>query len=500
MVFNSGVFIYFFALVLAVYWTMIRMSAPRSAVNVFLLITSYYFYGYWDWMFLFLIFLSTIIDYTAGLLIEKENSPRKRKVFLSVSMISNLAILGIFKYYDFFIKSFISMSRSISPGLFPEGSDSLLLNVVLPVGISFYTFQTMSYAIDVYRKEIPAEKSFLTFALFVCFFPQLVAGPIERAKDLLTQLKEDRVFQMENMAKGAWFILLGFYMKVYVADNLAPVVDQVFLPGKQFYLSNPQLVSGHGGLQILFACFGFVMQIYCDFAGYSNIAIGTSLMLGIRLTQNFNTPEFSQNPGELWRRWHVTLNRWVTDYVYIPLGGSRISYISKQKNLLLAFMIMGLWHGANWTFVVWGFVNGAWVVLHEIIKDRVRIVPDSAPEWIKSANRVMKMLAVFFIFSLTGTFFRAYDINHSAELWKSLLTFPYSLDPVKGVPGALNYAFDIFRIVAFLLFLDIMAYRKKDQLWIFQKNLYFRTAVYIIMFLVVAVLGEFGRDVIYFAF
>ncbi|MDH5656438.1 MAG: MBOAT family protein, partial [Spirochaetia bacterium] len=359
MVFNSGVFIYFFIAVFILHWIIARTGSVRI-LNLFLLAASYFFYGFWDWLFLGLIFISTAVDYTAAILLEKEISQHRRKLLLAVSVIVNLGILGIFKYFDFFAESFIFMVRAFVPDAFP-GGEGILLRVLLPVGISFYTFQTMSYTIDVYRKQIPAEKDLISFALFVCFFPQLVAGPIERAGDLLGQLKVKRFFNMENMAKGAWLVLLGFYMKVYVADSLGPLVDQVYLPGRSVYNASPAFAAGHDGLHVILSSIAFAFQIYCDFAGYSNIALGSALFLGVRLTQNFNSPEMSTNPADLWRRWHITLNRWIIDYVYIPLGGSKMGDFQKLKNLLLIFVLMGLWHGANWTFFLWGLFHGTWL-------------------------------------------------------------------------------------------------------------------------------------------
>jgi D-alanyl-lipoteichoic acid acyltransferase DltB (MBOAT superfamily) len=499
MVFNSGVFLYFVTIVFAVDRLLSR-SGKLSLRNAFLLAASYFFYGYWDWIFLLLIFISTVVDYAAAILIEKSTDPRRRRLFLIVSMGMNLGILGTYKYYDFFAHSFVAAARSIHPDAFPDGGQSLLLNVILPVGISFYTFQTMSYTIDVYRKIIPAEKSLLTFALFVCYFPQLVAGPIERAGDLLTQLKRERGFDLDDAAKGAWLILLGFFMKVYVADSLGPLVDRVYLSGKGAYAANPALVEGIAGGHVIAASIAFAFQIYCDFAGYSSIALGTSLFFGVRLTENFNTPELSQNPGELWRRWHITLNRWVTDYIYIPLGGNRHGVVRKYRNLILAFTLMGLWHGANWTFFLWGLFHGSWLVLHEIFKTRLPRLPENAPPLLSGSVKVIKMVVVFSIFGLSATMFRAYDLHHTLALWRSMVSFPYETGAANGLPPLSEYIGTMIRIVASLLILDIMAYRRNGLFWIFTMPAPIRTAVYSAMFLTVIVMGVFGRDVIYFAF
>ena len=500
MVFNSGVFVYFFVAVFILHWIIIRYSKNIRLLNLFLLAASYFFYGYWDWLFLGLILISTAVDYSIALFLDREEDARKRKFLLMFSVVINIGILGIFKYYDFFAKSFVVMVQSISPEAFPDGPGGILLNVILPVGISFYTFQTMSYTIDVYRRQIPAEKDVVSFALFVCFFPQLVAGPIERAGDLLSQLKESRIFKMENLAKGAWLILLGFYMKVYVADSLGPLVDMVYLPGKSVYENSPGLASGHDGFHVILASIAFSFQIYCDFAGYSNIALGSALFLGIKLTQNFNSPEMSTDPGELWRRWHITLNRWVTDYIYIPLGGSRLGKFQKHRNLLIAFVLMGLWHGANWTFLLWGFFHGSWLVLHELTKNKLRLVSENSPLVFKSSIKILKMIGVFTVFGMTATFFRAYDLNHVIELWKSIFNFPYDGHGLRGVMPAGVYAASLFKKLVFLIFLDAMSYIRKDVFWIFKSHTLVRSVIYIYMFLIIVALGVFGREVIYFAF
>ncbi|MCB1317733.1 MAG: MBOAT family protein, partial [Leptospiraceae bacterium] len=308
MVFNSSSFVYFFAIVYVVYWALARYRSGQRWQNRFLLVASYFFYGWWDWIFLGLIFLSTITDYLVALGIQ--NAPqanrRRRGVLLFISVAVNIGLLAAFKYYDFFVTSFVGMVRMFQPDAFGDGSEWLLLNVLLPVGISFYTFQTLSYTIDVYRGIIPAERNFWDFSLYVSFFPQLVAGPIERAGDLLPQLKARREFNWSDVEAGLWFVLLGFFLKTYVADSLAPLVDQVYLSGKGVYGQMPALAANHGGAQVLIASVAFAFQIYGDFAGYSTIAMGAARLMGIRLTLNFDTPEFSQNPAELWRRWHST--------------------------------------------------------------------------------------------------------------------------------------------------------------------------------------------------
>lgn len=503
MVFNSLVFVVFFVVVFAIYWGLAKLPGGQRLQNRFLLLASYYFYGYWDWLFLGLILISTVTDYFAARWLEHLPDGRRRKLTLCISIFANLGLLSIFKYYDFFAESFVNAARLFNPEAFPDPDSSIFLHVILPVGISFYTFQTMAYAIDVYRRQIPAERNFFDFALFVTFFPQLVAGPIERAADLMPQLKRERRFDWRNIEAGLWLILLGFFLKTFVADGLAPLVNQVYMGGPAEYAARGGAAAAieHGGAQVLLASIGFAFQIYGDFAGYSTIAVGAARMLGIKLTMNFVTPEFSQNPAELWRRWHSTLNRWVTDYVYIPLGGSKYGVFNKYRNLLIAFLLTGLWHGANWTFVLWGGFMGVWVMLYDISRPYLPKAPERWPGWVRGAIRGLKMIAVFSLFGVSATFFRAYDLQHSLALWGSLLSFPWNLSgDVGGVSDAVAYAGSILQKIALLLVIDYAWYRKDNVLWIFQQALWLRCLVYMLLYGFVILYGVFGQDVIYFAF
>ena len=506
MVFNSGVFVFFFCVVLITYWALAGLPRGLRYQNRFLLLASYFFYGYWDWIFLTLILISTVVDYFAARGIEdagaQKTGVRKRWMFLSIGV--NLGLLGVFKYFDFFTGSLVALVHQFSPGVFPDQGNSLLLNVILPVGISFYTFQTMSYTIDVYRGQIKAERNFLDFALFVCFFPQLVAGPIERAGDLLPQFKRERKFDLENLQKGLWLVLIGFFMKVYVADNLAVLVDQVYLPGKGAYLAALQTPARlvHGGYQVMAANIAFVFQIYGDFAGYSIIALGISRMMGIKLSINFSTPQFSQTPVELWRRWHVTLNRWIIDYIYIPLGGSRMGEFAKQRNIFLTFTIMGLWHGANWTFAIWGAYHGAILVLYSLFADKLPRMSENAAAWKKMTAQIIKMILVYGgVLGMSVTLFRAYDIHHTYLLWKSIFTLPWNMtDEINGVAAAFPYTVAIFRKIFVLLIIDWVAFRKGNVYWVFEAPVWLRVLIYSTLFYCIVILGFWGKDVIYFAF
>ena len=311
--------------------------------NGILLIASYVFYGFWDWRFLALLFVSTVVDYNLALLIEKSESPGERKALLAASICVNLGILGFFKYFGFFAESFASLLNS-----FGFQSSTPFFNIVLPVGISFYTFQTMSYTIDVYRRKLPATRNFFDFALFVSFFPQLVAGPIERATKLLPQVLQPRKFSQSNFVEGFYLIILGLFKKVVIADNMAPIVNYIF----------SRDVSTLSGAEVLVGVYAFAFQIYGDFAGYTDIARGVAKWLGFDLMLNFRMPYFATSPSDFWQRWHISLSSWLRDYLYIPLGGNRQGTLLTYRNLMLTMVLGGLWHGAAWTFVAWGFFHG----------------------------------------------------------------------------------------------------------------------------------------------
>ena len=335
MLFNSIEFAIFLPIVFLLYWFVFNRNLKLQ--NLFIVVVSYIFYGWWDWRFLFLIAFTSACSFGAGLLIDRyRETPRKARAVNVVNIVINLLILGIFKYYDFFVTSFAD--------LFLGGNtDGLLLKVILPVGISFYTFQALSYSIDVYRGKLEPTRDIVQFFAFVSFFPQLVAGPIERATNLLPQFATARTFKYEDGVDGLRQILWGLFKKMVVADNCAIYVDQVF-----------STYQNHSGSTLLLAAIFFAFQIYGDFSGYSDIAIGTSKLFGIKLMRNFNVPYFSRDIAEFWRRWHISLTTWFRDYVYIPLGGSRCTKAKIVRNTFVIFILSGIWHGANWSFVVWG--------------------------------------------------------------------------------------------------------------------------------------------------
>ncbi len=346
MAFNSLTFVLFCLVVFPLYY----FSTLRLQ-NLLLLIASYVFYGAWDWRFLSLIVLSTLIDFVVGKKLHHSQDDKVRRKYLLLSCIFNLGMLGVFKYFNFFISS----AESLIGTLTELPTENLRLNIVLPVGISFYTFQTMSYTIDIYRRKLEPTTDLLNFALFVAYFPQLVAGPIERASHLLPQICSPRTITWTHVREGIWLIILGLFKKIVIADNLAIIANQAF--GAE---------ETPNGLICLLAIYAFAYQIYCDFSGYSDIARGLARLMGIDIMKNFNIPYLSTNPSEFWRRWHISLSTWLRDYLYISLGGNRGTVNKTYRNLMLTMILGGLWHGAAWTFIFWGIYQGLLLVIHRL--------------------------------------------------------------------------------------------------------------------------------------
>lgn len=398
MLFNSLEFAIFLPIVFCIYW-MIPYRLIQYQ-NLWLLISSYIFYAFWDWRFLGLILISTLVDFSVGLAMKKTNSKSFRKGWLLLSIVVNLGILGYFKYYNFFIESFIDAFQ-----LFGADIRYSSLYIILPVGISFYTFQTLSYTIDIYRGKISPTKNLIVFSAFVSFFPQLVAGPIERASHLLPQFLKRREFNYAKSIDGLRQIVWGLFKKMVIADNCAVFVDAFF--------ESPRDYSGS---TLFFGAFLFTIQIYCDFSGYSDIAIGTSRLFGFDLMKNFNFPYFSRSIAEFWRRWHISLTTWFRDYVYIPMGGSRGSKVMQIRNTILIFLIIGLWHGAHWKFVVYGFIN-ALHFLPLIILSKNRNYKNTVAEGSIFPNRkeVFNILKTFLFLILVRVFFRADDLSSAVE-------------------------------------------------------------------------------------
>lgn len=342
MQFNSLQFAIFLPIVFAMYWLL-----PHKYRWMFLLGASYYFYMSWNVKYVFLILLTTGVTYLAALLIESTESRNRRKVYLTLAAVICFGVLVIFKYLNFLLKSVNDLTSLLAIPLHP-----VTMKLMLPVGISFYTFQTISYVLDVYYGKVKAERNFGIYATFISFFPQLVAGPIERTDHLLPQIREEHTFSYEEGIDGLRIMLWGFFKKILIADVAAAYVDQVYAD-----------VTGYQGFDLLVVIFLFTIQIYCDFSGYSDIAQGTAKLFGIQLMQNFRSPYLSSSIQEFWRRWHISLSQWFRDYVYIPLGGSRCSTLRKYRNVMITFLLSGLWHGADWSFVLWGGLHGLLQIL-----------------------------------------------------------------------------------------------------------------------------------------
>ncbi len=396
MLFNSLDFFIFLPVVFVLYWFIFYKKIQIQ--NLFILIASYIFYGLWDWRFLFLILASTVVDFFIGQTIHANDSASKRKAWLWVSVIFNIGLLGFFKYYNFFIGSWVDFLSVFGYEL----KSTWTLQIILPVGISFYTFQTMSYSLDIYYKRLTPTKNFIAFATFVSFFPQLVAGPIERASNLLSQITTKRIFNYTQCTEGLRLILWGLFKKVVIADSIAPIVDDIFLNYNDYSASTLIL-----GVSL------FSFQVYGDFSGYSDIAIGTAKLFGIELMSNFKFPTFSRNVAEYWQRWHVSLSTWFRHYVYIPLGGSRVSKLKSVRNIIIIFLVSGFWHGANWTFIVWGAIHAA-LYIPVFLMGRNRIYMNTVVaenRWLPSLTEISQILLTFLLVTFSRVFFRSESIT-----------------------------------------------------------------------------------------
>lgn len=398
MLFNSIDFAIFLPIVFILYWFVAKNNL--SVQNLLIVISSYVFYGWWDWRFLSLIAFSTIVDYLVGRKLGTEKRALQRKLLLWTSIIVNLGFLGFFKYYNFFLDNFVAAFSFFGQEIQPNS-----LNIILPVGISFYTFQTLSYTIDVYKRKLEPTKNLIVFSAFVSFFPQLVAGPIERASNLLPQFYKKRHFDYSKAVDGMRQILWGLFKKVVIADNCAEFANQIFNNSTDY--SGSTLVMG--------AIF-FTFQIYGDFSGYSDIAIGTARLFGFDLKKNFAFPYFSRDVAELWRRWHISLSTWFRDYLYIPLGGSRGGLGMKIRNTFIIFIVSGFWHGANWTFIIWGALNALYMMpLMLTNKNRVNLEIVAYNRKLPNIKEILSITITFGLTVFAWIFFRAENLTHAVD-------------------------------------------------------------------------------------
>ena len=475
MLFNSFAFLLFLPIVFGLYWFVCNRNLKIQ--NGLILIASYVFYGWWDYRFLGLILLSTVVDFLAGLALDQPNYTKRKKFILFISLLFNLGMLGFFKYYNFFITSWVDLFESIGYTF----SSLSTLNIILPVGISFYTFQTLSYSIDVYKGNIKPTRDFIAFAAFVSFFPQLVAGPIERASNLLPQILGKRIFSYKQGIGALRLILWGLFKKVLVADTLAPDVDYIFA-------HYDALNSG----TLLLGAVYFAIQIYCDFSGYSDIAIGVSKLSGFELMSNFKFPYFSKNISEFWHRWHISLSTWFRDYVYIPLGGSREGRGKAIRNIFIIFLVSGFWHGANWTFLVWGGIHAAlYLPLFLVRRNRTHLETIENPNTIRlSGKALLQMFRTFGLVTLAWVFFRSPNL---ASAWDYLWhMFTQWKGPV-GLTSGLLYVIP-------LVLLE-WPMRHNERSIILSNKRWIRYGLYIIMiFMIYDRLFSSDQQFIYFQF
>ena len=473
MLFNSIEFLLFLPIVFVLYWFVFNKNLKHQ--NLLILVSSYVFYGWWDYRFLSLIVLSTIVDYVIGLNISTQSSKKNQKILLWCSLLFNLGVLGFFKYYNFFIDSWINLFSSIGYDI----KSVWTLNIILPVGISFYTFQTMSYTIDIYRKQLKPTKDFISFASFVSFFPQLVAGPIERATNLLPQILNKREFKYDQGVQGLRLILWGMFKKVVIADSLAPMVNDIFGNYQDF-----------GGGTLWLGAIYFSFQIYCDFSGYSDIAIGTSKLFGFELMSNFKFPYFSRNIGEFWRKWHISLSTWFRDYLYIPLGGSKEGKWKSLRNIFIIFLVSGFWHGANWTFVIWGLFHAVLFIPSFVLKTNRKYVSSTIAEKsiLPSPKEAVQVLTTFILVTIGWVFFRSETINHS---------FNYFYKMVFEITHVFHKKFGLIYIIIIVL-LDYF-FRKKERLNYNINNIIENTIFSIIIISIIYLFSK-PSDFIYFQF
>lgn len=449
MLFNSIQFVVFFTVVYLLY---LLLQKKLTLQNILLLIAGYVFYGTWDWRFLFLIFTSTFIDYFVAINIHKSSNEKIRKLYLVLSIVVNLGILAFFKYFNFFISSFVELLA-----LFQLEAHITTLEIVLPVGISFYTFQTMGYTIDVYRKDIKPTTNLIDFALYVNFFPQLVAGPIERASSLMGQIENKRILSTEKIYAGIFLIIWGFFKKVVIADNAALVANGVF--GNY---------TSYQGFDLLVGVFAFTIQIYGDFSGYTDIARGIAMLLGFELMLNFRLPYFATSPSDFWQRWHISLSTWLRDYLYIPLGGNRKGKYRTLLNLFLTMLLGGLWHGAAWNFVFWGAFHGSILIIYRVIsqwnekrKQPIRI------------NYFISILIMFNITLLGWFFFRVNSIDQIIYFSSNIV-----------VPDFLQHLVSLRVLILItipLLIIQLIQHRSNDLLFMTKLPTPILCIVYVLM-------------------
>lgn len=485
MLFNSFNYLLFFPFVFFVYWLIVNKKL--FVQNAFLLVCSYFFYGCWDWRFLFLLIFSTFLDFFTGLKIAEASTPKSKKGWLLTSVVINLGFLGVFKYFNFFSHSFSELLNQIG-----FHTNEASLNVILPVGISFYTFHGLSYVFDIYYAKIKPTNNYINYSLFVSYFPLLVAGPIERANHLLPQIETPREFNYSLAIDGLRQVLWGFFKKIVIADNCAEFANTIFNNSDEY----------SGSVLVLGALF-FTFQIYGDFSGYSDIALGSSKLLGIQLLKNFSFPYFSRDIAEFWRRWHISLSSWFKEYLYIPLGGSKVGTLKKIRNTFIIFLVSGFWHGANWTFLIWGFLNALYIIPSIISKSNRNNIDMVAKG--KLLPDVRELISIVFTFALTvfaWIFFRAESVTHAFFYISEICSYSLFANPLHSLPD-LKKSFLIIGLIIFFMIIEWLG-REGDfglQTILKGKNRFLRWCFYsFILFLIVMYMQTTETGFIYFQF
>lgn len=487
MLFNSINFVVFLIVVYTFYWLLDNKKLVVQ--NSLLLFVSYFFYACWDWRFLFLLIFSISLDYFSGIKIENARSKRAKKLWLWTSIAINLGFLGVFKYYNFFVDSFQDLLSNFGFEIHPW-----TISLVLPVGISFYTFHGLSYVIDIYNDKIKAEKNIVDYSLFVSFFPLLIAGPIERATHLLPQLKVKRAFDYSKTVDGLRQILWGLFKKVVIADQCAKHANLIF-----------DHYQNYSGITLLAGAVFFAFQIYGDFSGYSDIALGTARLFGIELLQNFSFPYFSRNISEFWRRWHISLSSWFRDYLYIPLGGGKGGLYIKLRNTLIIFLVSGFWHGANWTFVIWGLLNAIYIfpiiIFNIDVSDRNIVAKGKILPTLKDAA---KIFGTFFLVVLAWIFFRASNLDIAFQMIFSIFKDLISYSSYMELYNLVFYEIG-FTVLILLTFFVLIEWCGREGLFAlqylgFNQKRYLRVGFYYFLMLLIFFFGGQTQEFIYFQF
>lgn len=481
MLFNSIDFIIFFPIVLFIYFLL-----PHRFRWLLLLGSSYYFYMSWKPEYVILIMLSTIVDYLAGIKIENSKKKKTKKKFLFASLFVNLGLLFTFKYFNFFSSEFTEFLKSFSLSF-----DAIELKLLLPVGISFYTFQTLSYTIDVYRGKIKAEYHLGRFAVYVSFFPQLVAGPIERAKNLLPQFVRKVEFDYVRVTDGLKIMLWGFFLKMVIADRLALAVNEVY-----------NNLFDYTGWSLLIATYYFAFQIFCDFAGYSFIAIGAAKIMGFDLMDNFRRPYFSKSISEFWKRWHISLSTWFRDYLYIPLGGNRVVKLRNHFNIFFVFLVSGFWHGAGWNFLIWGALHGFYLIFSILTKDaRIRMKNLLGLNKHPIISKSISWFTTFHLVLFAWIFFRAASLTDAWYVLTNMFSGLALGSLRSSLPLGINYTILVLAFILFMEFIHVIQERRGMRHFLNSKPIYFRWAAYQIILLLILLFGVFQRqEFLYFQF